>query len=126
MVSSYPVQFDVDFPGRPLDRLTTAFRIFVAIPILIVIGTLPSEALHSSNGTTMKTLAIGGGLVFIPLVLMIVFRQKYPDGGLTGTSTSFASRTASRFIWPCSMIATRQPMRSRPSTSTSHIQMFVR
>lgn len=78
MVSSYPVQFDVDFPARQLDRLRTAFRIFVAIPILIVIGTLPSEALQSSNGTTMKTLAIGGGLVFIPLVLMIVFRQKYP------------------------------------------------
>jgi hypothetical protein len=40
MVSTYPVRFDVDYPARPLDRLTTAFRIFVAIPILIVIGTL--------------------------------------------------------------------------------------
>jgi len=39
MVSSYPVTFDVDYPARPLNRLTTALRIFVAIPILIVIGT---------------------------------------------------------------------------------------
>jgi hypothetical protein len=78
MVSNYPVQFDVDFPTRPLNRATTAFRIFLAIPILIVLGTLPSETLRSGNETTMKTMAIASGLVFLPLVLMIVFRQKYP------------------------------------------------
>jgi hypothetical protein len=36
----YPVHFSVDYPDRPLNRLTTAFRIFVAIPILIVLGTV--------------------------------------------------------------------------------------
>ena len=36
----YPVRFTVDYPDRPLDRLTTGFRIFVAIPILIVLGTV--------------------------------------------------------------------------------------
>jgi len=30
--ATYPVQFSVDYPDRPLNRLTTAFRIFVAIP----------------------------------------------------------------------------------------------
>src|SRR5207245_10499378 len=78
MVSTYPVQFDVDYPARPLNRATTAFRIFLAIPILIVLGTLPSETLRASNETAMKTMAITSGLVFIPLVLMLVFRQKYP------------------------------------------------
>jgi hypothetical protein len=37
--AAYPVQFSVEYPDRPLNRLTTAFRIFVAIPILIVLGT---------------------------------------------------------------------------------------
>jgi len=78
MVVSYPVQFDVDFPARPLDRLTTAFRIFVAIPILIVLGTLSGETLHVSNQTTTYMLASGGGLLVLPLVLIILFRQKYP------------------------------------------------
>src|SRR5438105_5133600 len=78
MVSSYPVQFDVDYPARPLNRLTTAFRIIVAIPILIVLGTLSGEALHSSNQTMTYTLATGGGILFLPLVLMLLFRQKYP------------------------------------------------
>ncbi len=78
MVASYPVTFDVDYPARPLNRLTTAFRIFVAIPILIVIGTLPTASLHTSDKTPMYQTAIGSGLVFLSLVLMIVFRQKYP------------------------------------------------
>lgn len=78
MVSPYPVTFDVDYPARPLNRLTTAFRIFVAIPILIVIGALPTEALHTNDKNTMYESAVGSGLVFLSLVLMIVFRQKYP------------------------------------------------
>ena len=78
MVSSYPVTFDVDYPARPLNRLTTAFRIFVAIPILIVIGSLPTASLHTGDKSQMYQAAIGGGLVFLSLVLMLVFRQKYP------------------------------------------------
>jgi hypothetical protein len=36
--ATYPVQFSVDYPDRPLDRLTTFFRLFTAIPIAIVLG----------------------------------------------------------------------------------------
>ena len=78
MVSTYPVQLVVDFPARPLNRVSTAFRIFAAIPILIVLGLLPSQALHGNNETAMDSVTIGSGLVFLPLVLMILFRQKYP------------------------------------------------
>jgi hypothetical protein len=78
MVSSYPVQFDVDYPARPLDRLTTGLRIFMAIPILIVLAALPAETVRSSSQTAMNTMTIASGLVFVPVVLMIVFRQKYP------------------------------------------------
>ena len=31
-VVEYPVRFSVDYPGRPLNRLSTAFRIFLVIP----------------------------------------------------------------------------------------------
>ena len=78
MVASYPVQFGVDFPDRPLNRLTTAFRIFVAIPIVIVLGTLSGETLQANEHTTQYMLVTGGGVLFLPLVLMLVFRQKYP------------------------------------------------
>ena len=36
----YPVRFSVEYPDRALNRLTTVFRVFVAIPILIVAATL--------------------------------------------------------------------------------------
>ena len=78
----YPVQFSVEYPDRDLDRLTTAFRIIVAIPILIVLGVLGGAGWSSwsdgngGNGATMA--AGGGGVLFFPALLMIVFRQKYP------------------------------------------------
>ena len=77
MVSSYPVQFDVDFPARPLDRLTTAFRIIVAIPIVFLLAALTNDTVQGDHHSTF-TFASGAGLLFVPLLLMILFRQKYP------------------------------------------------
>ncbi|TME48702.1 MAG: DUF4389 domain-containing protein [Chloroflexi bacterium] len=81
MKTAYPVTFTVDFPDRDLDRLTTAFRIIVAIPIVFVLILLTGESMQygTRNGSNQTaTLATGGGILFLPLVLMIVFRQKYP------------------------------------------------
>src|SRR2546426_201268 len=82
MKTTYPVTIAVDFPDRSLDGLTTAFRIIVAIPIAFVVSLLTGASLHyvtTTDGTReTATLATGGGLLFLPLVLMIVFRQKYP------------------------------------------------
>jgi Domain of unknown function (DUF4389) len=74
----YPLRFSVDYPDRGLNRLTTAFRVFVAIPILIVAGALGGHE-GSYGGRESWTIAAGsaGLLTFAPL-LMIVFRQKYP------------------------------------------------
>ncbi|HLJ69426.1 MAG TPA: DUF4389 domain-containing protein [Chloroflexota bacterium] len=79
MNQPYPVLFSVDYPDRPLDRLSSFFRLFVAIPILVVLAAVEGGAWQSSsNGrTTAVSLGAGGLLVFGPL-LMIVFRQKYP------------------------------------------------
>src|SRR5256714_5544351 len=81
MKTAYPVTLSVDYPDRDLNRLTSAFRIVVAIPIVIVISLLTGESVHyaTPNGTTEPaTLAAGGGILFFTLVLMILFRQKYP------------------------------------------------
>ena len=77
MVSNYPVQFDVDYPSRPLGRLTTAFRFLIAIPIVALL-TLLSGSTFNDGDQARNTLVIGGAAVFVPLVLMLVFRQKYP------------------------------------------------
>jgi len=77
----YPVQFSVDYPDRDLNRLTTALRIFTVIPIAIVLGAINGyTAQYGGHGTTgATTVAVGGtGLLFLPPLLMILFRQKYP------------------------------------------------
>jgi hypothetical protein len=75
------VQLSVDYPDRDLNRLTTAFRIFVVIPIAIVIAAIGGyrSGGHVGSGSDTTVIAIGGtGLLFLPPLLMIVFRQKYP------------------------------------------------
>ena len=77
----YPVTFTVDYPDRDLNRLTTAFRIIVAIPILILIGSIDGGSWgwqSWDNGNTTTFAAGGAGILFLPTLLMIVFRQKYP------------------------------------------------
>jgi hypothetical protein len=76
--STYPVQFSVDYPDRQLNRVTTFFRIFVAIPILILLGTVSGGTWQWTyeNGTTV--VAGAGGLLFFGPLLMILFRRKYP------------------------------------------------
>jgi Domain of unknown function (DUF4389) len=80
MNGEYPVQFAVDYPDRELDRVTTAFRIFTVIPIAIVIASIGGYSASWTTGNAQTTtVAIGGtGLLFLPPLLMIVFRQKYP------------------------------------------------
>jgi hypothetical protein len=76
---AYPVRFTVDYPDRPLDRLTTGFRIVVAIPILIVLGTVSGGGGWEWSSDNTRTAAAGaGGLLFFGPLLMILFRHKYP------------------------------------------------
>jgi hypothetical protein len=75
----YPVQFSVDYPDRALDRLTTFFRIFVAIPIAIVLGAVSGGNWQwTSDGRSTMVMAGAGGLLFLAPLLLILFRQKYP------------------------------------------------
>ena len=64
----YPVQFDIAYPDRPLNRLSTFLRLIYAIPILIVAGLLGGGT-SSNSGVGLLTVAPGA---------MILFRRKYP------------------------------------------------
>jgi hypothetical protein len=86
--AQYPVQFAVEYPDRPLNRLTSFFRIFVIIPISIVLGAVSGGASQSSGfhssmanihaGAMAGGAAGAGGLLFFGPLLMILFRRKYP------------------------------------------------
>ena len=101
MPDGYPIHVDVEYPDRPLNRLTTGLRIFTIIPIAIVLGTVSGEtsswyAGNGAAGTTRVVVVSAGGLLFAGPLLMILFRQKYPrwwfDWNLE--LTRFSSRVA--------------------------------
>ncbi|HMJ73486.1 MAG TPA: DUF4389 domain-containing protein [Solirubrobacterales bacterium] len=73
--NQYPVTFSVDYPERQLNRLTSFFRIFTVIPIAIVLELLPGSSIGNYGSTIAVT---AGSIVFVPTVLMILFRRKYP------------------------------------------------
>lgn len=69
----YPARLEVEYPEGRRNRLTVALRLLALIPIVVLLGTIPGEWLADSGN-----LAIAGGVLFLPVLLMLVFRQKYP------------------------------------------------
>ncbi len=98
MSVDYPVSLKIDYPDRKLNRLTSFFRIFTIIPILIVLMLLMGGS-YQMGSKEAGTVVAGVGLIMLPLVLMLLFRQKYPrwwyDWNLN--LSKFSYRVASYF-----------------------------
>jgi hypothetical protein len=75
-MNDYPVRFSVDYPDRPLNRLTTGFRFITVIPIAILLATL--EHINVQAGRHWFEVTTAGGTIVLATVLMLLFRQKYP------------------------------------------------
>ncbi|TDD63866.1 DUF4389 domain-containing protein [Jiangella aurantiaca] len=75
---AYPVTFSVDYPDRQLNRVTTFFRLIVAIPVLIVLGSVVGGTWQWGYDDGEAAAAGAGGLLFFGPLLLILFRQKYP------------------------------------------------
>lgn len=74
----YPVTYDVAYPDRELNRLTTFFRIFTVIPIAIVLSTVSGTTWSTSVDEAQAYGAAAGGIVIAGPILMILFREKFP------------------------------------------------
>ncbi len=79
-MTAYPVTFAVDYPDRQLDRLSSFFRVFMVIPIAVVIAAIVgfSTTYDDVGGSTVTVAVAGVGLLVLPVLLMILFRKKYP------------------------------------------------
>ncbi len=77
--NAYPVQYSVDYPEGPRNRLTALVRIILAIPMLILIGLVGGYS-SSGNLTIDQVIAplFAGGIVWLATLLMLLFRRKYP------------------------------------------------
>ena len=81
----FPATLEIEYPERELDPLSTFFRPLTFIPIAIVLalvsgpttlGRPPAGA--ESTGPGVILILGAGGVLFLPTLLMLVFRRKYP------------------------------------------------
>jgi hypothetical protein len=77
----YPARLDIDYQEQH-SRVTTLFRLFLAVPVAVVIGVLTagaSRTVYDQSGRAVTTSSggIAAGL-FGATLLMILFRQRYP------------------------------------------------
>ncbi len=82
---TYAARLEIDYPEQ-LDRVTTLFRVFLVIPIAIVLSLVSAAAtstteIYQSGEVIEKTTSTGGGIaggLSAATALMILFRQRYP------------------------------------------------
>ena len=77
-ISMYPVQFSVDYPDRPLDRKSTLLRVFYVLPIWVVLAFMSGTTYAFGLEKVSLASAQVGGVLFVPIVLMLLFQNKYP------------------------------------------------
>lgn len=75
---AHPVTYDVAYPDRPLNRLTSFFRLFTALPVVLLLTAVAGVAVVSESGGAGTVVATGCGVLFLPPMLMLVFRGRYP------------------------------------------------
>jgi hypothetical protein len=82
----YAARLEVDYPEES-NRLTTFFRLILAIPIVIVLSIISATAdstyvvISEAGETVSKITTTSGGIagaLFLATLLMILFRQRYP------------------------------------------------
>ena len=94
------MSLSVDYPEK-LNRLTTFFRIFTVIPIFIILSLIIGGNAGWDWGEQGRAIQYGAaGLIFIPLVLMLLFRQKYPRWWFDWNValTKFSARVEAYFV----------------------------
>jgi hypothetical protein len=73
----YPVALAIDYPDRALNRLSTFFRGILIIPAVVILVLITGPERGWGDVAWRAPLATGSFL-FIPTLLMILFRRKYP------------------------------------------------
>ncbi|MEI6689902.1 MAG: DUF4389 domain-containing protein [Thermoleophilia bacterium] len=78
---AYPVNLNVDYPESPRNRVTVFFRAILAIPVVILLELFVQYSSSSSSMSDFggaQTATALGGFIFLPTLLLLLFRHRYP------------------------------------------------
>lgn len=73
--AGFPAALQIDYPDRELDRLGTLFRLFLVIPIAILLSLVSGPTVRADSS---RYAVASGGIIFLATALMLLFRRKYP------------------------------------------------
>jgi hypothetical protein len=77
-LADYPVDLTVDYPDQKRDRLSILLRVFLVIPIAVVLGLLSGGTSGGEREGQVTYEVAAPGILALPVLLMLLFRQKYP------------------------------------------------
>jgi len=75
--SVYPVTLSVEYPDRELNRATSIFRIILIVPVAIILFLVSGPGWDAGH-QAWRFPFMAGGVLFLPTLLMLLFRRKYP------------------------------------------------
>jgi hypothetical protein len=97
--STKSVSLEMEYPDRKLNRASSVFRPIMVIPIMIILC-LVSGVGGDNSHETWRVAVAAGGIIFVPTLLMLLFRWKYPrwwfDWNLN--LTRFSTRVGAYFL----------------------------
>ncbi len=74
----YPVALDVEYPADQRNRLTVFFRGILTVPVILLLEMfVRSSSAYSGDSSTQAYVTIGG-FIFLPTLLLLLFRHRYP------------------------------------------------
>lgn len=72
----YPVDLDVQYPAEPRNRVTVLFRVVLAVPVVLLLVLFQGTSVSVDTGSMPSALV--GGFLFVPTLLLLLFRHRYP------------------------------------------------
>lgn len=75
----YPVDLDVEPPEGARNRVTVFFRLILAVPVILLLDLFVQySSSYVADGGGGTTAAVLGGFLFLPTLLLLLFRHRYP------------------------------------------------
>jgi len=72
------VNLEIEYPAEKRNRITVFFRGILAVPVILLLEMfVHSSSAYSGDNSTQAFVTVGG-FIFLPTLLLLLFRHRYP------------------------------------------------